>query len=190
MPTCGAGRRGPTLNNSRTRSVVFCGLSVALMAVSAWITVPFGPVPFTLQTFVMVFVLLALQPREALASIGIYIAMGALGLPMFSAMRGGIGVLAGPTGGFIWGFLLGAVVALAYLRVAPGSPKERPLVHDAVAAVIFLLVCYVCGWVQLMLVANMGPAAAFLAAIAPFVIIDALKLAAAIAVARAVRAAI
>ena len=68
--------------------------------------------------------------------------------------------------------------------------KTRPFAHDAVAAVLFLLVCYACGWVQLMLVANMGPGAAFLAAIAPFVIIDALKLAAAIAVARAVRVAI
>ncbi|MBQ9020511.1 MAG: biotin transporter BioY [Eggerthellaceae bacterium] len=177
-------------NRTRTQSVVFCGLSIALLTVSAWISIPFGPIPFTLQTFVLIFILLTLQAKEALASIGIYLVMGAAGLPVFSAMRGGIGVLAGPTGGFIWGFLLGAAVALVYLRVAPGSPKERPLAHDAVAAVLFLLVCYACGWVQLMLVANMGPAAAFLAAIAPFIIIDALKLAAAIAVARAVRAAI
>lgn len=180
-----------TLNTSRTRSVAFCGLSIALMAVSAWITVPFGPVPFTLQTFVMVFVLLALQPREALASIGIYLGMGALGLPVFSSMRGGIGVLAGPTGGFLWGFLLGAVLALAILKfTGQAEVKKRTLPWDIVAAVVFLAVCYVCGWLQLAFVAGMGLDAAFATGVAPFVLIDAAKLAFAIVVARAVRRAV
>lgn len=182
---------------SRTRSVAFCGLSIALMAVSAWIVVPFGPVPFTLQTFVMVFVLLALRPADALASIAIYLGMGAVGLPLFSAMRGGIGVLAGPTGGFLWGFLLGAVVALAFLKIvdqgknsAHPSATMRPLAFDAVAAVLFLVVCYICGWLQLSVVAGMGPEAAFLAGVAPFIIIDLVKLAFAVVVARAVRSAV
>lgn len=179
------------ITNSRTRSIAFCGLSIALMAVSAWITVPFGPVPFTLQTFVMVFVLLALQPGEALASIALYLGIGALGLPVFSSMRGGIGVLAGPTGGFLWGFLLGAILAIGILKLAGQfEVKNRALGWDIVAAVAFLAVCYVCGWLQLAFVAGMGLEAAFAAGVAPFVLIDAAKLAFAIVIARAVRRAV
>lgn len=180
-----------TIKNSRTRSIAFCGLSIALMAVSAWITVPFGPVPFTLQTFVMVFVLLALQPGEALASIALYLGIGALGLPVFSSMRGGIGVLAGPTGGFLWGFLLGGMLAIGLLKLAGQlEGKKRTLPWDIAAAVVFLVVCYACGWLQLAFVAGMGLEAAFLAGVAPFVLIDAAKLAFAVVIARAVRRAV
>ncbi len=194
----------------RTRSVAFVGLSIALMAVSAWVSVPFGPVPFTLQTFVMVFALLVLTPGECLAAIGGYLVIGAVGLPVFSSMRGGIGVLAGPTGGFLWGFLLGAVVALAFLRLADmrlrrgaanegetgdgvargGRVKRRALAVDVVAGFLFLLVMYVCGWIQLMGVAGLGPEAAFATAVAPFLVVDGVKLVAGVLTARAVRKAL
>lgn len=160
------------------------------MAVSAWITVPFGPVPFTLQTFAMVFAFLALRPKDAIVSIAVYLAMGAVGLPVFSSMRGGIGMLLGPTGGFLWGFLLGAVVAVAFLKVADARKPERPLAVDFIAAVLFLAVCYLCGWLQLAAVAHMGMAAAFATAVAPFIVIDAVKLVLAVLTARAVRKAV
>ena len=197
------------------RSVAFVGLSIALMAVSAWVSVPFGPVPFTLQTFVMVFALLMLTPAECLAAIGGYLVIGAVGLPVFSSMRGGIGVVAGPTGGFLWGFLLGAVVALAFLRLADmrlrrstavgvgagdgeigglragnGARKTRALAVDIAAGLLFLLVLYVCGWFQLRAVAGLGPEAGFATAVAPFLIVDGVKLVAGVLTARAVRKAL
>jgi biotin transport system substrate-specific component len=175
---------------SRTKSIAFCGLCIALMAVCSWITVPFGPVPFTLQTFAAVFAFLLLKPKEALASIALYLLMGAIGLPMFSSMRGGFGVILGPTGGFLWGFLLGAVVALGFIKLATLKLPEHHIAVDAIAGVLFLLVCYVCGWFQLAAVAHMGLAAAFAVGVAPFIIIDAVKLAVAIALARAVRKAV
>lgn len=173
-------------SGQHTRSVAFCGLSVALMAICAWITLPFGPVPVTLQTFAIVFVLLLLSPKEAMASLLLYIAMGAIGLPVFSSMRGGISVLAGPTGGFIWGFVLGALLALALLRLLPKKEGKTSFAAQLVAAFAFLLVSYACGTVQLMLISNMGLMAAFLAAVAPFVIFDAVKLVFAVVVSRAV----
>lgn len=181
---------------SRTRSLAFVGLSIALMAVSAWVSVPLGPVPFTLQTFVMVFAFLVLTPRECIAAITGYLALGAVGLPVFSSMRGGIGVLAGPTGGFLWGFLLGAALALVFLQVAhphfagEGASKRTVFAVDLAAGFIFLAVSYVCGWVQLMAVAALSPEAAFATAVAPFIVIDAVKLVAAVCTARAVRLAV
>lgn len=174
----------------RTRSVAYVGMTVALLAVSAWVAVPLGPVPFTLQTFVLAFAVLALRPGECLAALGAYLLLGALGAPVFSGMRGGIGMLLGGTGGFLWGFALGAAAALVLLKALPPREGTRGFARELAACLVLLAVSYVCGWVQLMLVANMGPLPAFLAAIAPFIVPDLAKLAAAVAVARAVRKAL
>ncbi len=171
----------------RTRSITFIGLSVALLAVSAWITIPLGPVPFTMQTFVEVFVLLALRSRESIATAVAYLFLGSLGLPLFSSMRGGIGVVAGPTGGFLIGFVIGTLAAVLFLKLLG---NRCSIVVEYAAAVILLIVCYTCGWLQLSFVTGMGPAAAFVAGIAPFIIIDLVKVALAVPVARAVRKAV
>jgi len=195
-------RTASSASAGRTRSLAFCGLSVALMAVSAWITVPLGPVPFTLQTFVMVFVLLAFEPKEVFASVLIYLLIGAVGLPVFSSMRGGLSVLVGPTGGFLWGFLLGALVGTLFLQWARrrfllSDPKRegmhknhRALIANLVAAGLFILVSYACGWIQLIVVSGMDPLAAFLVALAPFIAVDAIKVVAAAYTADAVRRAL
>lgn len=189
-------------NPSKTRSIVYVGMTVALLAVSAWVAIPLGPVPFTLQTFVLTFALLVLRPGECFAALCAYLALGAIGVPVFSGMRGGLGMLVGPTGGFLWGFVLGAVVAFLMLILvkrkilvarqsgAVHAGRRVETVGELAACVAFLLVSYLCGWVQLMLVAGLSPLAAFLAAIAPFVVPDIVKLVAAVAVARAVRKAV
>ncbi len=185
------------ITGSRTRSIAFVALTVAITAVSAWVTVPIGPVPFTLQIFAVAFMLLVLSPKEAIAAITIYLALGAVGVPVFSGMRGGIGVLAGATGGFLWGYLLGvglAVVVRAGLKAAFGRGKEsvgaKAFAIDFATGFVFLLVAYVCGWAQLMAVAHYSALQAFAAGVAPFIVIDLVKLAAAVVCARAVNTAV
>ncbi len=192
LETKAAARNGG-VRASRTRSIAFCALSIAVLAVCAWVTVPFGPVPFTLQTFAVAFVVLALRPKEALASLGGYLLLGAVGLPVFSGMRGGLGVLAGPTGGFLWGFLAGAAVALGALAVLRGVARRGAAAETAVSALalaLFLAVTYAIGWAQLMLVSGMGPAEAFAVGVAPFLVVDVCKMAAAVVVALAVKRAV
>lgn len=119
--------RTKTSASARTRSVAFVGLTIAIMAVSAWVTVPLGPVPFTLQMFAITFAIVVLRPKEAIAAIAGYLLLGAVGVPVFSGMRGGLGVLAGPTGGFLWGYLLGVSAAVLFLHLArPGRPRAGP----------------------------------------------------------------
>ena len=147
-----AGMRG------RTRSIAFVGLTIALMGVSAWVAIPFGPVLLTLQMFALMFALLALTPRECLAAIAGYLALGAVGLPMFSGMRGGIGMLLGPTGGYLWGYMLAAAAALAVraaLRRALGGGASggrlagrRAWAVDLAACLVFIVVTYTCGCVR------------------------------------------
>lgn len=168
----------------RTRSIAFVGLSVALLAVSAWITVPLGPVPFTLQTFVEVFVVLALASRESITTSIAYVGLGALGLPVFSAMRGGIGIIMGPTGGFLLGFIVATIIAVVFLQVCKA---RRSLVVEYIAGALFIVIVYLCGWLQLMLVTGMSVEAAFAAGVAPFILLDVIKVAVAVPLARVVR---
>ena len=193
-----------TVNNqaqSRTKEIVLCGLSIALMAVSAWITVPFGPIPFTLQTLAIMFVLFALTPKCALISIAGYLVLGAIGLPVFSSFKGGPAALLGPTGGFITGFLIAGGIALLagsalkHFSLFTGESKKSffgthiktgVLATNIAMGVVFLAVLYVFGWFQLMIVGNLTPEAAFAAAVAPFVLIDVIKMIAAILLTQAI----
>ena len=65
---------------SKTRFVVFVGLCIAIMAVSAWVVIPFGPIPFTLQIFAVAFAILVLPPKQCMAAVGGYLLLGAIGV--------------------------------------------------------------------------------------------------------------
>ena len=80
-------------------------LMAVLMCLCTWIAIP-AAVPFTLQTFAVFTAVELLGARRAFWSVAVYLLMGAVGLPVFSGMTGGFGVLLGQTGGYLWGFLL------------------------------------------------------------------------------------
>ncbi len=112
--------------STRTKDIAFCGLFIALITVSAWVTVPIGPVPVTLQMFAIPLAICVLRPKIAVSAIYAYVLLGALGVPVFSGMRGGIGALLGPTGGFLWGYLIAVPVACAILWAARRAGLIRP----------------------------------------------------------------
>ena len=173
-------------NTSRAQSIVRIALTIAIMAVSAWISIPIGPVPFTLQCFAVAFAICVLPAKECLASVGGYLVLGAFGVPVFSSMRGGISILAGVTGGFLWGYFIGALAGLAVLTAFKKMGKDRTFVACLCACVAYLLCTYFCGTVQFMGVAGASVQAAMAACVIPFVPVDIAKLVAASLVARAV----
>ena len=173
-------------NTSRAQSIVRIALTIAIMAVSAWISIPIGPVPFTLQCFAVAFAICVLPAKECLASVGGYLVLGAFGVPVFSSMRGGISILAGVTGGFLWGYFIGALAGLAILAAFKKMGKDRTFVACLCACVAYLLCTYFCGTVQFMGVAGASVQAALAACVIPFVAVDVAKLVAAALVARAV----
>lgn len=175
---------------TRTASFLRAALVAALIAVGALIAVPIGPVPVTLQVLVVAVAALVLTPAEALLAIGAYLAIGAAGAPVFSGGAGGVSVLLGPTGGFLLGFAVGApVAALVRQRLAVADDPRRSAIADILALAAFLGVTYSAGWAGFSLVTGRTAADAFAVAVLPFLAIDALKCAAAWAVARGVRAA-
>lgn len=167
------------------RDMTRAAAAVALLAVSAWVTVPVGPVPFTLQTMALTFVLVALPARESVLAVAVYVLLGAAGVPVFSGMRGGLGVLLGPTGGFILGFLLAALVAWAVCRLLPPSPAR-----DALVAVAAIACSHALGVAWLSQAGSLGLATAFASGSAPFLVPDVVKGALGIALARGVRRAV
>lgn len=179
-------KMGPlTKTESRSRSIAFTALSIAIIAVSAWVTVPIGPVPFTLQMFAITFAIVVLTPRQAIAAIAGYLALGAIGVPVFSGMRGGIAVLMGYTGGFLWGYIFGVALAVGLLTLFRSRGIDN-FGTCVLAGIVFTAVAYLCGWAQYMVVANVGPAASFAVTVAPFIVVDLIKIVAATAVARTV----
>lgn len=125
----------------KTRNMVLCALFAALMAVCAWISIPTGSVSFTLQTFALFLTLLVLGGKLGSVTVLVYLALGAVGLPVFSGFQGGLGTLLGPSGGFLLGFML---TCLLYW-LATSLFGSRFLTKIA-ALCAGLLICYLCGW--------------------------------------------
>lgn len=163
-----------------------CGLCVALLAVGSSISVPLGPVPFTLQTLVLAMLPVAIGGRDAVTCVAVWLVAGAVGLPVFSGFSGGIGHVLGPTGGYIWGFLIGTAVSAAVLRTE--ALPER--VREALGTAVMLLVSYALGTAQLSLLMGIDPAAALGVAVVPFIVPDVVKLAVGVTAGRAVRRAL
>lgn len=167
-----------------TRELVLAALLAALLAASVLVTIPLGAVPLTLQVFVVVLAALLLGPTWAASAVGVYLLMGAAGIPVFSGRQGGLGVIFGPTGGYLAGFLVGATIgSLLRSRLAARSVVAA----DMAGAIACVASIYLIGWFQLAVVTGMGWGPAFVAGVVPFVLIDVAKAAVAIGVARALR---
>lgn len=170
----------------RTRDLVAAALVTALMAATGWIAIPLGPVPITLQIFGVVLAALLLPAEWAAASLGAYAILGAIGVPVFAQGQAGLGVLLGPTGGYIFGFVLAAPLG-AYLRQTLQRRGTRQVVADVAAAALVIVVVYAVGWMQLALVLHLTALQSFVVGVLPFVGPDVVKAGVAVAVAAAVR---
>jgi biotin transport system substrate-specific component len=162
-------------------ATVLTALFAAIIAVCSFVTVP-GPVPFTLQTFGVFLALMTLGGAGGSAAVLLYILIGALGLPVFSGFRGGIGALLGPTGGYIVGFLLCAVLYWIF----EGKLK------DIVLLIIGNLVCYLFGTVWFVYVYSSGGkaitfGAALMLCVVPYLLPDAIKMLLAFVLSRRVK---
>ena len=89
----------------KVRNMALCGLFTAVLAICAWISVPMGDTVITLQTFGIFLTLRLLGGKRGTVTVLVYLLLGAIGAPVFSGFRGGLGALLGTTGGYIFGFI-------------------------------------------------------------------------------------
>lgn len=156
------------------RDLTYTALMTALMAVCAWITVPMT-VPFTMQTFGVFMALLVLGGAKGTTAIALYILLGMAGVPVFSGFNGGIGVLAGPTGGYIIGFLFTGILYWALQKFC----KNRKGKAGVLAAGLCLCYAFGTAWFSHVMNSRETPVGFFQAigmCVAPYVLPDLLKL--------------
>lgn len=148
------------------QNMVHCSLFAALIAICAWISIPVLDIAFTLQTLGIFLTLGVLGGRRGIAAVGIYLLLGAAGMPVFSGFQGGIGILAGVTGGYLWGFLAAALV----YRLLESFGKLPAMIAGQLA-------CYFCGSLWFYLYAGGGLWLIILRCVLPYLLPDAIKLA-------------
>lgn len=180
-----------------TAGLVMAG--VGILAASSWLSVPFYPVPLTMQTLAVLLVGGLLGPRKGTAAVAGYLALGLAGAPVFHSGLGGPAVLFGPTGGYLLGFVPAAfVMGLTVRRVvharATRSVKQAPaqgvrgraaalkeIAGLSAGAVLAEIAIYACGVPWLATVHTGGDLGRALALGAvPYLLGDALKLAVAV----------
>lgn len=173
----------------RTLDLAYIALFAVLTAVCAWITVPMPQpmVQFTLQTFAVFMTLAVLGGRRGTYAVVVYLLLGAVGVPVFSGMQGGLGVLLGSTGGYIVGFI---AMALVYWLLTARLGASLPV--TIAASVLGLAVCYAFGtaWYLAVYTSTKGPLRLMTAlgwCVFPFIIPDLVKLVLAVLLARRVK---
>ena len=124
-----------TASAQRTRDLVYCAVSAAIIAICAQITIP-ATVPFTMHMFGIFTVLGLLGGRRGTIAIVVYLLMGAVGLPVFAGFSGGFGILLGTTGGYLVSYVL---VGLLYWLITARFGTSTPVV--AVTMVLGLALC-------------------------------------------------
>lgn len=136
-----------TDDQPKSKFVTNVGITVfasILITIAAKLSVPFYPVPMTMQTFVIIGLGLALGPKLAVSAVLLYLAQGAIGLPVFSGTpEKGIGIayMVGPTGGYLLGFILAAAVA----GMLAQRGWDKRIVTAFVATVLSSAIIYVPG---------------------------------------------
>ena len=157
------------------RGMIYASLFGAGTAAGAYLIIPLPPVPITLQTLFVGLAGALLGARLGALSQVIYILIGIIGLPVFHGGKAGLGVLLGPTGGYLFGFIAGAWVigALVNLRKIPGFG------WTILSLVAGTIVIYLLGVAQLCLVARLSLSKAVSVGVLPFLIGDVLKIVAA-----------
>lgn len=160
----------PRWTSSLPRQAVIVLLGSVALAVSAQVQVPLWPVPITGQTLVVLLLGFALGPRLAGATVLAYLAEGAVGLPVFAGLTAGAAVLVGPTAGYLWGFVVAAVLTGV---LAQRGWQARPSLV-ALGMVLGNLAIYAIGAGWLAVVTD--PATAWASGVVPFLLGDAIKI--------------
>lgn len=158
--------------HAELQGMVYASLFGAVTAVGAYIVIPFPVVPITLQTLFVALAACLLGGALGALSQVVYVLLGVVGLPVFSAGKSGLGVLIGPTGGYLIGFIAGAYVTGRLMDLKKGTT----LLWTAFSVASGFLCIYTFGVAQLSLVAELEFLKAVSIGVLPFLIGDCLKI--------------
>ena len=172
------------ISRTKTYDLAVAAIGAALITITSWISLTVLEIPFTLQTFGILLVLFTIGGRRGTVSIAVYLLLGLIGVPVFAGFKGGPAALAGPTGGFLIGFLFSALVywlidEKVFNKLKSSASKR--MIFSIIEGVIAEVVLYVFGvaWFMIMYTHKTGPiglGAVLMMCVIPFLIPDAVKL--------------
>lgn len=152
--------------------IVWTALMAALIGAGAYLIVPIGPVPISMQPLFIFMAGYILGPKYGTMAMGLYLLAGTIGLPVFSGGKSGLGHLIGPTGGYLFGFL-----GSAYLcGLARTGENTIPWVRGILFGVLALVTAYAAGATWLKFTLDFTWTKAFAVGVAPFIPWDAIKI--------------
>ena len=168
------------MRSRKILSLVFVALFAAIISAGALIAIPIGVIPVVLQNFFTLLSGLVLGPALGTASVGLFLAAGAIGVPVFANNGAPMGIarIIGPTGGYLFGYLLGALAA-GLIAGFPRPGGKMPVWRYVLAVAAGSLVVYIPGIIRLKWYLNISWPQAFISGVIPFLPGDALKGAAA-----------
>lgn len=164
------------LKDLSVKSMTYSALFTALIGVSSYIIIPlpFSPVPITAQSLAVMAAALILSTKETLLAVAVFLFLGAVGVPVFAGGRAGFGVVFGPSGGYLIGFLVGGLIINL---LAKNSSKFWQLLAAVVTGGI--IVVHLLGFIWLSYSAGISLKEAFFIGSLPFITGDLIKAAAA-----------
>lgn len=157
---------------SKTKNMTVIGLMTAVICIVApfSIPIPVSPVPLSLTNFMIFIAVYILGMKSATICVILYLILGAAGLPVFSSFSGGLAKLAGPTGGYLAGFILLALIQGFFLDHFPGKKYTAIL-----GMILGMSVCYVFGTAWLAWQTGQSFIAALAIGVLPYLPGDAVK---------------
>lgn len=155
---------------NNTQRIAITAVLTALLLIIGPLAINVGPVPMTLQTLIVALVASVASTRVSLTAIGLYIVLGALGLPVFAGYSSGFAVLIGPTAGYLWSFLLYAPIIGLTIKHTPNILAL--IVANVVAVVVNLAI----GTIWLSISTHMSATTAIAAGVTPFVLSGLIKI--------------
>jgi biotin transport system substrate-specific component len=154
------------------KGIVYAALFGALTAAGAFIIIPVPPVPITAQTFFLNVAAVLFGGPLGAASQFIYIMLGVVGMPVFAGGKAGLGVLFGPTGGYLIGFIIGAFV----IGFIANRKKDAGVLWYIFSMFIGMVIIYSLGMTQLSFVAKLSLVQALTVGVLPFLPGDIIKI--------------
>ena len=155
----------------KTRDMVLTAVFAAVISVISPFVIPIGPIPLSLATFAIYLAGASLNWKYSTLAVIVYVALGAIGIPVFSGFEGGFQKLIGPTGGFLIGYIL---CALTIGLIIHKHAKKKWLYPVAMVAGTVVLYAFGTAWFMYSLQYTM--AAALMACVVPFLLGDAIKI--------------
>lgn len=149
--------------------MVLTALFAAVIAVASWIAVPlpFTPVPINMATLAVTVTGALLGHKYGTLSVVIYILLGAAGVPVFAGFTGGLGHIAGPTGGYIIGYAASAFLCALIIELF--CKKELKWYYIVLASLVGTASCYVLGTIWFMALTSTGFIASLSLCVIPFI---------------------